>query len=68
MKCIKKKFFNPKDTDFDKKETLELLNNYKPHELNDLLAPALRLYPDLYKYQDFGFFSGSGSSFFRVKQ
>jgi 4-diphosphocytidyl-2-C-methyl-D-erythritol kinase len=64
----KKEFFNPKDTDFDKKETLELLNNYKPHELNDLLAPALRLYPDLYKYQDFGFFSGSGSSFFRVKQ
>ena len=63
----KKEFFNPKDTDFDKKETLELLNNYSPLELNDLFAPALKIYPDLYKYKDFGFFSGSGSSFFRVK-
>jgi len=64
----KNEFFNPQNTDFDKKDTLELLENYKPAELNDLLAPALRLYPDLYKYQDFGFFSGSGSSFFRVKK
>ena len=65
--AYKQNFFNPQDTDFDKKDTLELLNNYKPSELNDLLKPALMLYPDLYKYQDFGFFSGSGSSFFRVK-
>ncbi len=64
----KKEFFNPQDTDFDKKETLELLKNFKPHELNDLLMPALRLYPELYKYKNFGFFSGSGSSFFRLKQ
>ncbi|WP_456470781.1 4-(cytidine 5'-diphospho)-2-C-methyl-D-erythritol kinase [Caminibacter sp.] len=63
----KQHFFNPQDSDFDKKETLELLNNYKPSELNDLLKPALMLYPDLYKYQDFGFFSGSGSSFFKLK-
>ncbi|WP_457561032.1 4-(cytidine 5'-diphospho)-2-C-methyl-D-erythritol kinase [Caminibacter sp.] len=63
----KREFFNPQNTDFDKKETLQLLESYKPSELNDLLAPALRLYPDLYKYQDFGFFSGSGSSFFRLK-
>ncbi len=65
--AYKQNFFNPQDTDFDKKETIELLENYKPSELNDLLQPALMLYPDLYKYQDFGFFSGSGSSFFRVK-
>ncbi len=65
--AYKQNFFNPQNTDFDKKETLELLQNYKPSELNDLLKPALMLYPELYKYQDFGFFSGSGSSFFRVK-
>ncbi|MEO1924364.1 MAG: 4-(cytidine 5'-diphospho)-2-C-methyl-D-erythritol kinase [Nautiliaceae bacterium] len=63
----KQYFFNPQDSDFDKKETLELLNDYKPSELNDLLKPALMLYPDLYKYQNFGFFSGSGSSFFKLK-
>jgi len=63
----KTQFFNPKDTDFDKKETLELLNNYKPSELNDLLIPALTLYPELNRYKDFGFFSGSGSSFFKLK-
>ncbi|EDM24496.1 4-(cytidine 5'-diphospho)-2-C-methyl-D-erythritol kinase [Caminibacter mediatlanticus] len=66
-KTYKQNFFNPAPTDFDKQETLELLNNYTPTELNDLLKPALMLYPDLYKYQDFGYFSGSGSSFFRVK-
>jgi len=63
----KTQFFNPKDTDFDKKETLELLNNYQPNELNDLLMPALTLYPELNRYKDFGFFSGSGSSFFKLK-
>jgi len=63
----KTQFFNPKDTDFDKKETLELLKTHKPNELNDLLMPALMLYPELNKYKDFGFFSGSGSSFFRLK-
>jgi len=65
--AYKQRFFNPKESDFDKKETLELLQNYKPSELNDLLKPALFLYPDLYKYQDYGYFSGSGSSFFRLK-
>jgi len=64
-KMYKQMFFNPKDTDFDKKNTIELLE-YKPEELNDLLKPALMLYPDLYKYKDFGYFSGSGSSFFKV--
>ena len=64
----KRQFFNPQDTDFDKKTSLELLNNYKPSELNDLLKPALFLYPDLYKYQDYGFFTGSGSSFFKISE
>ncbi|GAB6045304.1 4-(cytidine 5'-diphospho)-2-C-methyl-D-erythritol kinase [Caminibacter profundus] len=66
--AYKQNFFNPSNTDFDKKETNELLQNYKPSDLNDLLKPALMLYPDLYKYLDYGFFSGSGSSFFKIKK
>ncbi len=65
-KTYKEKFFNPKNTDFDQKETLELLNNFKPEELNDLFLPALTIYPALQYYKNFGFFSGSGSSFFKL--
>ncbi|NPA11085.1 MAG: 4-(cytidine 5'-diphospho)-2-C-methyl-D-erythritol kinase [Epsilonproteobacteria bacterium] len=64
--AYKERFFNPQDCDFDKMDTIELLQNYKPSELNDLLAPALYLYPELEKYKNFGFFSGSGSSFFKA--
>ncbi len=36
--------------------------------LNDLYAPACKIYPDLRQYaQDGYFFSGSGSSFFKIK-
>ena len=39
----------------------------KPEELNDLYQPALNLYPELKNYAKEGyFFSGSGSSFFKV--
>jgi 4-diphosphocytidyl-2-C-methyl-D-erythritol kinase len=62
----KEKFFNPKPTNFDKLSTEELLQDYSPEELNDLLLPALDLYPNLHKYKNFGFFSGSGSSFFKI--
>ena len=68
FKMYREKYFNPKKSDFDKMDTMELLENYKAEELNDLLRPALALYPDLFKYKDFGFFSGSGSSFFKVKK
>jgi len=67
-RMYKERFFNPKPTDFDKKETLEILENHSPAELNDLLQPALMLYPELNKYLDKGFFSGSGSSFFKIKK
>jgi len=60
----KEKFFNPADTEFDSRKSLELLQNHTPAELNDLFKPALNLYPDLYKYTDKGYFTGSGSSFF----
>jgi 4-diphosphocytidyl-2-C-methyl-D-erythritol kinase len=66
-KVYKERFFNPKNTDFDKQNSLVLLQNNTPTELNDLFQPALSLYPDLYKYMDKGFFTGSGSSFFKVK-
>ena len=48
----------------------DLLKHFKsPKELNDLYLPALKLYPELKDYYKEGyFFSGSGSSFFRLKE
>lgn len=66
-KTYKEQFFNPVDTNFDKIPTEELISTKKATELNDLLMPAISLYPELNKYKDFGFFSGSGSSFFKIK-
>jgi 4-diphosphocytidyl-2-C-methyl-D-erythritol kinase len=66
FKVYKEKYFNPKKSNFDKIPTLELLEKYKPEELNDLLKPALDLCTNLSKYQN-GYFSGSGSAFFRPK-
>jgi len=66
-KTYKENFFNPSNVDFEEKNSLYLLQNYSPMELNDLLKPALSIYPDLYKYIDKGYFSGSGSSFFNIK-
>jgi len=63
----KESFFNPSNVDFENKNSLYLLQNYSPMELNDLLKPALSIYQDLYKYMDKGYFSGSGSSFFNIK-
>jgi len=43
----------------------EILTNFKPQELNDLLPPALSLYPSISQYlTNKRFFSGSGSSVF----
>lgn len=57
--------------DFLNLSSIELLNRFSPLELNDLFAPAMRVYPRLKEVRDeLGegwFFSGSGSSFFRVK-
>ncbi|GHV02379.1 4-diphosphocytidyl-2-C-methyl-D-erythritol kinase [Campylobacterota bacterium] len=40
-----------------------------PEELNDLLLPALKSYPELMEFREEGWFmSGSGSTFFRVKK
>lgn len=51
--------------------TYEILSSYERKELNDLLLPAINLYPKLAEIEkDLGkewYFSGSGSSFFRFK-
>jgi len=66
FRMYKENYFNPKKSDFDKISTIELLEK-SPEELNDLLRPALAKYIELFKYKDYGYFSGSGSSFFRIK-
>lgn len=49
-------------------DSIDLINQFSIDILNDLYAPALRLYPELLEYSKEGyFFSGSGSSFFRLK-
>ena len=46
----------------------KILEQYSISEANDLFEPALHLYPKLKNsYQKGWFFSGSGSSFFRLK-
>ncbi len=46
----------------------DLLENYSDVELNDLLIPALKIDKNLEKYRNKDwFFSGSGSSFFKIK-
>ena len=67
FKMYREKYFNPQKSNFDEIPTKELLTTKTPEELNDLLRPALALYGDLFKYKDFGFFSGSGSAFFKPK-
>lgn len=58
--------------DFLNLSSIELLNRFSIFELNDLFLPALKEYPELESIrEDLGdgwFFSGSGSSFFRVKE
>jgi len=52
-----------------KMSSAELLKRYSDLELNDLLKPALRVNQDLKKQRKEGwFFSGSGSSFFKIAE
>ncbi len=49
-------------------DSKDLLKSFSINALNDLYTPALKLYPELLEYSKDGyFFSGSGSSFFRLK-
>jgi len=46
----------------------EILNQVDIYEANDLYAPASDIYPQLNNYnKDNFYFSGSGSSFFKIK-
>ncbi|QFR48739.1 4-(cytidine 5'-diphospho)-2-C-methyl-D-erythritol kinase [Sulfurimonas lithotrophica] len=70
-KSYRDNFFNPiNSTELHKLKnatSIEVLESYSPEEANDLFNPALKEYPKLKKHQkDEYYFSGSGSSFFRV--
>ncbi len=48
-------------------DSKEIVKNFNADELNDLLAPSITLYSELQEYnRDGWFFSGSGSTFFRI--
>ena len=48
-------------------KSLDILNEFNIKEANDLYEPAISLYPQLTNYEkDTWYFSGSGSSFFKV--
>ncbi|MEA1917287.1 MAG: 4-(cytidine 5'-diphospho)-2-C-methyl-D-erythritol kinase [Campylobacterota bacterium] len=54
---------------FQNMSSLHVVQNYGIEEANDLFLPAKKLYPQLNKYVKGGwFFSGSGSSFFRLSE
>jgi len=47
--------------------SVEVLKHYSPQKANDLFEPALSLYKNLHKHHQEGwYFSGSGSSYFKV--
>ncbi len=52
----------------EKMKSRDILENFTPTKLNDLFNPALKICKNLHKFakEDF-FFSGSGSSFFKVR-
>lgn len=69
----REEFFAPIDGFYAKelkeKSSLEILDSMSADEANDLFKPALRGYKELKNHYKHGyFFSGSGSSFFRVNE
>jgi len=66
-------FYDPIDgfmaKELKERSSKEILSTMTPKEANDLFAPALKEYPELEShYKEGYFFSGSGSSFFRIKE
>ena len=54
--------------DIFSKTSKQIILTSNPFWANDLLSPACEIYPELSEFaQDGWFFSGSGSSFFRIK-
>lgn len=71
-KAYRKDFYNPIDgfqaEALKKTSSLDILAKSDAKEANDLFAPALQEYPDLAQhYKEGYYFSGSGSSFFKIK-
>ncbi|WP_457745521.1 4-(cytidine 5'-diphospho)-2-C-methyl-D-erythritol kinase [Sulfurimonas sp.] len=72
-KTYRRDFYAPIDgfvrDELKKTASLEILQNMSAKEANDLFEPALQEYSQLKKYYKHGyFFSGSGSSFFKLKE
>lgn len=70
--CYRESFYAPlpkeEEAVLAKISSEDALKNLTPKMANDLFAPALKLYPQLHEFaQDGWFFSGSGSSFFRLR-
>ena len=69
----REEFFNPidgfKTQELKKISSLECLKQMSADEANDLFKPALREYKELKNHYKHGYyFSGSGSSFFKLKE
>ena len=69
---FRKNFY--KELNISEKEKLEkmssrdMIKSYSKENANDLYKPAISLYPQLKVYEKDGyFFSGSGSSYFKLK-
>lgn len=61
--------FAPQYLQWAERKSVEILHSHSLLECNDLAQSAFALYPALREYaQDGWFLSGSGSSFFRLKQ
>ena len=71
--AYRKDFYAPIDgfveNELKQKSSLNILKEMHAQEANDLFLPALQEYTDLKNYYKEGYyFSGSGSSFFKVKE
>ena len=71
FKIFREKFYKTINTEDTKKlfntKSKDILSTYKIEEANDLYLPASTAYEELKEYAKNGwFFSGSGSSFFRI--
>lgn len=71
FKIFREKFYKQISNEEAKKllkmKSTQILNNFDITQANDLYEPALSIYPQLNEYaKENWFFSGSGSSFFKV--
>lgn len=73
FKAYRENFYNPIDgfkvEELKQTTSREILSSMSPTEANDLFEPALQEYTELKQYYKAGYhFSGSGSSFFKIKE